>query len=117
MGLLEEKMSGTPSRLTGVHLVDELPFRAAFSAVLAIAGVCLYAFVPAVQSSPYLYVISLLVAFSFSVWGLKNLRLLTWKPGPRRARMLEVSGLVCLMLVVLVFHQPLVAMIKSIFNQ
>jgi hypothetical protein len=117
MGILEEKMNGSASRLNGVRLTDELPFRAAFSAVLAVGGVCLYAFVPVFQSSPYLYVVSLLVAFGVSIWGAKKLRLLASNSRLGHARILEISGLACLMLLVLIFHQPLVAAIQSIFNQ
>lgn len=117
MGILEEKVTGSTGRLSSLRLIDELPFRAAFSAVLAVGGVCLYAFVPVLQSSPYLYVVTLSLAFGVSIWAVKSLRLLASDPHPQRARILEVSGLACLMLLVVIFHQPLMAAIQSIFNQ
>ncbi|HEV2382321.1 MAG TPA: hypothetical protein VG206_21350 [Terriglobia bacterium] len=117
MGISTEKMSIVGEKLTSARLMNELPVRAGFSAALAVAGVCLYAFVPALQSSPYVYAIALFLLFNLAIWGFKSIPLFAWNPGSRRARILEVSGLAILMVVVLVYHQPLVAFIHLLFGQ
>jgi hypothetical protein len=116
MGIPAEKVNCIGEKLASLRLVDQLPLRAGFSAVLAVAGVCLYAFVPAFHSSPYLYAIALFLLFTLAIWGSKSVRLPAWNLGLQRARILEISGLAILMLVVLVYRQPLVSFIYVLFG-
>jgi hypothetical protein len=117
MGVLNAKMNGTVAKPPSAQLLAELPFRLVFSVALAVLGVCLYIFVPAVQSSPYLYVVILLLAFALATWGFRNLRLPAWGTATSRASILEVSAVVILGLVVFAnngVYRSLVAMVRSL---
>jgi len=81
-------MNDLVSEAPSAQLLVEFPFRVVFSALLALAGVCLYAFVPAMQTSPYVYVITLFFAFGLGTWGFRKLRLPAWGTDTLRAPIL-----------------------------
>ncbi len=111
-------MRGSVNKSPGAELLVELPFRVAFSAALAVAGICLYVLVPTVESSPYLYVVILLLACGLATWGFRSLRLPAWGTASLRASTVEELLLLAL-LILLSFdrlRQSLAATIPSLLG-
>jgi hypothetical protein len=113
-------MTGSAAKSATSRIVVQMPFRVAFSAVLALAAICVFALVPAMQSSPYLYVLTLMAGFGLAVWGFRSLPLPAWGTDRSRVPTLEVSTATIVILMALInkgMYDSLAAAIRSVFGK